>query len=251
MAGRRKNFDGQYVMIDMPFLRGDEYRVVDFSNIELLAYLRLWGRAVEYRRTILPPKFNAENPGVISSLIGVHRQVVEKTLRKCRENELIEVLPDGRLRIVGVEVVHANLPFKDVPITPYIKPDIGVPIGKEKEKESNIKDPAPQKPARTVQPKKDFNLIRDALKKGSGEEPSSALVNKILYGAKGKLDPVHLVEYVYDPKHGVKNPIAYITSALKNPGSYMESIKPWRSFLDRLTGPEEFGDIFKRMAGQT
>jgi len=117
-------------------------------------------------------------------------------------------------------------------------------------KEEVNKDHAPKKPARTAPQKKDFNLISEALKRCSGKEPNPKLVNKILYAAKGKLDPVHLIEYVYDPKNGVQNPMAYISAALATPANYTESIKPWASFLDRMTGPEELSDIFKRVGAQ-
>lgn len=107
--------DGQRASIDVSFLFGDDYRVIDFTDIELLGYFRIWAAAVKYRCHLLPHKLSHLHTSSLAVALKIHRKCVNNMLRKCGENALLQFRPDGRILVVGVGVHHSWLVFKDGP----------------------------------------------------------------------------------------------------------------------------------------
>lgn len=107
--------DGQVASFDIPFVEGTDHRLVDFSNVECLAFLRLWALAVKLRRHLLPGEFATQKPHVLASLLRVHRKCATQMRRKCTENGLIRVIPEDRILVVGVGIKHHWLIFYDGP----------------------------------------------------------------------------------------------------------------------------------------
>lgn len=144
--------DGQRASIDVSFIFGDDWRVSDLTDAELLAYFRLWGRAVQYRVHLLPPKFNVHNHSKLAQEVKSHRDTAANMLRKCRENALVSVRDDGRILVAGVGVKHSWMVFKDGPNgegwqskngKPYFDKDEGCRMEDEGSKDEGEEAPPP------------------------------------------------------------------------------------------------------------
>ena len=72
----------------------------------------LWLTAVKERREVLPIQYNFR---FFAAMLGKKSANIEKWVTDMVSQRLVEILPDGRLKICGVRACHKKLKWKDAP----------------------------------------------------------------------------------------------------------------------------------------
>jgi len=152
MAGKRRDFDGQFAVAEIGFWLNDP-RVIG-TTATFKVYLHYsWMLAVKERRETLPSWYN---PRIIGHLAGLDPKTSEKNDRLAREKSLHGLTPDGRLIIYGVKSKHPNLKWKDGDKSE----DMRAQIAPQKESESETQTESEVKETKTPSPNKQF-LVDD------------------------------------------------------------------------------------------
>ena len=108
MGGKRRDFDGQFAMIEVGFLTGDP-RLLGLPVSARWVYITLWCLAVKERREVLPDYWRYRS---VARAAGVDPSTARQALGKLLENSLIDVSNCGDITVCGVKAKHPNLTWK-------------------------------------------------------------------------------------------------------------------------------------------
>lgn len=125
MGGRRKDFDGAFAMLDVGFIL-DDPRFISLTATQKILYIELWCLAVKERTNPLPIRYNWRT---IAAILRTKRDRLATNGGKLATNGLINISPDNRINVCGIESKHPNLKWKKDAINQFM------PGNKEKEKE--------------------------------------------------------------------------------------------------------------------
>jgi len=109
MGGRRRDFDGQFAMIEVGFWLTDP-RILKLSASAKTFYLYAWIIAIKERRETLPSWFNTRS---LSDASHICPKSGRKAFLTLRENSLLGETADGRIIVCGAKRKHPNLLWKD------------------------------------------------------------------------------------------------------------------------------------------
>lgn len=99
----------------------------------------LWLTAVKERREVLPIQYSY---GFFAAMLGKKKANIVKWVAEMESQKLIQIMPDNRIRIIGVRDCHKKLKWKDAP---YGETEFPIGEGKrverrEKREESHSDD---------------------------------------------------------------------------------------------------------------
>ena len=142
MGGKRKEYDGDYSITEVGFVLFDP-RLRKLKPIGRWMYWVLWNIAVKERREVLPEYFYpadlshecGRNAACLSHLCSIDARVLHKHVADMLHVCLIEMTPEGRIRVCGVRDKHPNLKWKDDGINDVIPPYNRPQEEEEEEKE--------------------------------------------------------------------------------------------------------------------
>lgn len=108
--------DPTYMRVDIDkLLNGDKISTLD--EYQFKVYMTLWALAVKHRTEVLPVKVSVpeyvKNAAKVRARKG--KRSVDKVLGELQEEGLIEILPSGRINVIGVKEVHAKLQWDKSP----------------------------------------------------------------------------------------------------------------------------------------
>ncbi len=135
MSGKRRDFDGQFALIDVNFIL-DDPRLDELSPANRWLYIGLWCICVRERTETLPDRYG---PKAVARRTRLDIRTTREGLRRLQQECLISIDAQNRITVIGVKDKHQNLTWKDAPISPVISPHIP-PKEKEKEKEKEYKE---------------------------------------------------------------------------------------------------------------
>jgi hypothetical protein len=108
--------DPTYMRVDIDkLLNGDKISTLD--EREFKVYMTLWALAVKHRSEVLSDKVSVPEYVKNAAKLGSRRGKVSvsKVLEALHSYGLIELLPSGRINVIGVKEVHAKLQWDKSP----------------------------------------------------------------------------------------------------------------------------------------
>jgi hypothetical protein len=271
-----KGFDGQLATLDCDMLMGSDRRMLGarWSLSERGMYGALVGLAFRECREVLPIQYSCSKSGAEMSkhetslrVLGTKivadvrtlAKFVAKLQQECCNSDarmLIDVNELGRIRVCGVRDKRPRHPWRPDDELFTIWGGIGNGIGTVRD--GIVKEQA-QPRQKTSATRPDFDAVREAIRrnqKNTGQKPSLEVVQKILNLCREKdLDPVGVIELAEKP---LKNPVAWMQAACRDPDCWLDRAGGWGKFQQRLnyardgpvtldtTGPEDMAGIIQR-----
>ena len=139
MSGKRRDYDGNFAVVDINFIL-DDPRLDELTSADRWLYITLWCLSVRERRETLPAHYGNKS---VARLSRLDTRTVQNGLTKLQHNCLISINEKCEITVTGIKNKHKNLKWKVGDINENIAPQIPPIRNKEKEISKNNKEKRP------------------------------------------------------------------------------------------------------------
>lgn len=227
-----------FAKIEPSFILAD-IRYKSLTAAAKVVYITLWVRAVSYRSDTLP---NFYDTRAIQSDCSLDRRTICKSVTSLQQSCLIDVLPDGRYKVLGVKKIHDGLGWKndekEVTKRENKNPEKSRQSDREKRREDKDKEltplPPSPKPARVSDYTEDFETwwaIAKPVFHPNSEKRATFRAWRKRYGKDFSMDEILEATEIYGEKlrQARKANKDYMA---KHSSTFIGVDETWRSMLE-------------------